>query len=83
MTITRFTSVSALDDLQTETMSLTNTDVDRTTYLALSNEIKTLFGVESFIIFRDTVKGADGRFWIEESDYAYMWRRILKNAERK
>lgn len=83
MTITRFTSVSDLDLLQTEIMALTNGDVDRATYLSLSDQIKIIFGVESFIVFRDTVKGEDGRFWIEENDFAYMWKRILKTAERK
>lgn len=75
-------SCSDLDTLQTETMSLTNTDVDRTTYLSMANQIKDMFGTDSSVIFRDTVKGLDGRFWIEPDDFAYMWKRILKVSER-
>ena len=78
MTTQSFVSVSCVDSLKNDTLFLTDNSVNRADYLALSDEIKTYLGMDAFIIFRDTVKGEDGQFWIEIDDYEHMWKRITK-----
>lgn len=78
MNPSRYTAATCVESLKLETMDMVVKDVDRDTYVKIGDEIKLHFGMESCAIFRNTVKGENGQFWIEPDDFAHMWRRMIR-----
>jgi hypothetical protein len=76
--INQLVSMNVIDTLKEQTLLMTNGDFDRQSYLKIFDLIKNTLGPDSAAVFRDNVQGENDQFWINEKDYGYMWKRILK-----